>query len=155
MVWAMQKYVNLVDLVNNVPRFNCRNRRRYSWERASHTLQSDWIHSFICLLNYFVARTCGTLNVSCRRLRAGASLLYERLIWSLLHCSLSAIPFMYKKKVRTKLAPMHNGQVITAKRSMAKQELRAILAECPLPVLEWLYRLVPSTGAGTVSDWLA
>jgi hypothetical protein len=41
-----------------------------------------------------------------------------------------------KKKVRTKLAPMHNGQVITAKRSMAKQELRAILAECPLPVLK-------------------
>jgi hypothetical protein len=41
-----------------------------------------------------------------------------------------------QKKGATKLAPMHNGQVITAKRSMAKQELRAILAECPLPVLK-------------------
>jgi len=46
----MQKYVNLVDLVNTVPRFTCRNRRRYSWDRASHTLEViEFILSFASL----------------------------------------------------------------------------------------------------------
>lgn len=151
----MQKYVNLVDLVNTVPRFTCRNRRRYSWERASHTLEViEFILSFASLtisLHGPAEHWMCPADVSVQALHCSMNGSFD-------HCFTARwAPYRSctKKKVRTKLAPMHNGQVITAKRSMAKQELRAILAECPLPVLKWLYRLVPSTGAGTVSDWLA
>ena len=76
-IWAVQKYVNLGDLVKSFQRvFTCKNRRRYSRERAPRSLGENYSILFIRVLSQHTLRE-GLSHVTPGQLKISAASVHQ------------------------------------------------------------------------------